>query len=233
MPPQSAHMSARRLKDQTMTLRAPLVLALLLAAAPALAATTTAAPAPAASSTAAPVTPLSTADASAFAKKMLDDATAALTKSGQTDAQHLTAFQDVLKKSLALDVVGKFMLGENRKKMTAAQIARYDAVFPQYITKQYADQFKNLVGRPMEITNTKALNAKDVIVRAKIARNTGAPINVDWRVRKLKDGKLKMIDIIVSGVSIMLVKRDEFSAYIAKNGVDGLLARLEKEAKAA
>jgi ABC-type transporter MlaC component len=71
-----------------------------------------------------------------------------------------------------------------------------------------------------------------VIVRAKITRKSGSPVNVDWRVRKLKDGNLKMIDIIVSGVSIMLVKRDEFSAYIAKNGVDSLLARLEQEAKA-
>lgn len=42
-----------------------------------------------------------------------------------------------------------------------------------------------------------------------------------------------MIDIIVSGVSIMLVKREEFAAYIKQNGVDSLLARLEKEAKAA
>jgi phospholipid transport system substrate-binding protein len=172
-----------------------------------------------------------TEEASAFAKQMLGDATAALTKPGASEAQRIAAFQDVLKKSLALDVVGRFMLGAHRAKMTPAQIARYDAVFPQYITRQYAEQFKDLVGRPMEVTTAKALNAKDTIVRAKIKRKDGTDINVDWRVRKLKDGSLKMIDIIVSGVSIMLVKREEFSAYIAKNGVDSLLARLEKEAR--
>ncbi|NWG72542.1 MAG: ABC transporter substrate-binding protein [Parvularculaceae bacterium] len=174
-----------------------------------------------------------TEEASRFAKQMLSDATAALTKQGATEAQKIAAFQEVLKKSLALDVVGRFMLGSTRDKMTAAQLARYDAVFPQYITRQYAQQFKDLVGRPMEVTEARALNTRDSIVRAKIKRKDGASINIDWRVRKLKDGSLKMIDIIVSGVSIMLVKREEFAAFIAKNGVDPLLARLEKEAKGA
>jgi len=53
---------------------------------------------------------------------------------------------------------------------------------------------------------------------------------VDWRIRKLRSGDQKAIDIIVSGVSIMLVKREEFSAFIAANGIDALLARLEEEA---
>ena len=212
-----------------MTKLAPALAALLALATPAAAAPATQPAAPAATAPA-----LSqTEEASSFARQMLKDATAALTKQGASEAQKIAAFQEVLKKSLALDVVGKFMLGESRKKMSAAQIARYDAAFPQYITRQYAEQFKDLVGRPMEVTEAKALNTKDTIVRAKIKRKDGSFINVDWRVRKLKDGSLKMIDIIVSGVSIMLVKREEFSAYIAKNGVDSLLARLEKEARGA
>lgn len=193
------------------------------AAAPA----TTPAPAPAA----APAS--QTQAATAFARQMLADATAALTKEGASEAQKLSAFQEVLKKSLALDVVGKFMLGDNRKKMTPAQIARYDAAFPLYITRQYAEQFKDLVGRPMEVTEAKPLGAKDAIVRAKIKRKDGSTIAVDWRVRKLADGSQKMIDIIVSGVSIMLVKREEFSSFIAKNGIDPLIARIEKEANGA
>lgn len=171
-------------------------------------------------------------DAIAFAKQMTTDATAALTKPGATDAQKLEAFEDVLSRSLALDVIGKFMLGENRKTMTEAQIARYDAVFPDYMTRQYADQFKDIVGRPLEVLEAKALGARDVIVRTQFPRSEGAPIMVDWRVRKLKTGEQKMIDIIVAGVSIMLVKREEFSSFIATNGIDALLARLEQEAKA-
>ncbi len=189
-----------------------------------------------AAAAATPAPKLSQIDAAkAFAKQMLADATAALTKPKTTEAQRLVAFQDVLKKSLALDVVGKFVLGAtNRSKMTPAQIARYDAAFPPYITRQYADQFKDLVGRPMEITRAVPVprRASDTLVRAKITRKSGPPINVDWRVRKLSDGSQKIVDIIVSGVSIMTVKREEFASFIKTKGVEALLARIEKEAKA-
>ena len=176
-------------------------------------------------------TPITTDEAIAFAKQMTADATAALTAPNRSEQQHLDAFQDVLDKSLALDVIGKFMLGDNRKQMTEAQLARYNAVFPNYMTRQYAEQFKDIVGKPLEVLDFKKIGPKDVIVRTQFKREEGAPINVDWRVRKLNSGDLKMIDIIVSGVSIMLVKREEFSSYIASNGIDALLDRLEQQAK--
>lgn len=171
-------------------------------------------------------------EAIAFARSMTDAATAALTRPGATEAEKLDAFQVVLADGLALEVIGKFMLGESRKTMTPEQLARYGAVFPDYITRLYADQFADIVGKPLEVLEAKALGARDVIVRTQFKRSDGPPIMVDWRVRTLKDGERKMIDIIVSGVSIMLVKREEFSSFIAKNGVDALLARLEQEARA-
>ena len=160
------------------------------------------------------------------------DATEALTNESASEAEKLSAFQNVLAEGLALDVVGKFMLGESRKSMSEEQLARYDAVFPKYITQQYADQFSEIVGRPLEVTDAKALGKRDVIVRTQFERADGSPVMVDWRIRKLRSGDQKAIDIIVNGVSVMLVKREEFSSFIAQNGVDALLAQLEAEAGA-
>lgn len=170
-------------------------------------------------------------EAVAFAQGLTDKATAALTSS-KSAAEQLVDFQAVLGEGLALDLIGKFMIGDVRKSMSEAQIARYDAAFPPYLTKLYADQFAEIVGRPLTVIDSKALGARDVIVRTQFTRSDGPPINVDWRVRKLRSGEQKAIDIIVSGVSIMLVKREEFSAFIAQNSVDALIARIEKEGKA-
>ncbi|MEQ8178532.1 MAG: ABC transporter substrate-binding protein [Amphiplicatus sp.] len=171
------------------------------------------------------------AAAEAFTKALTDKAGAALTDASLSREQQLEKFQAVLAEGLALDVIGKFMLGDKRKSMSAEQIARYDAVFPDYITKLYAEQFDEIVGRPLEVIDSRELNARDIIIRTQFKRASGSPIMVDWRVRKLKDGGQKMVDIIVSGVSIMLVKREEFSAFIAANNIDALLERLEAEAK--
>ncbi len=170
-------------------------------------------------------------EAIAFAKGLTDKATAALT-SDKSEAEQLADFQTVLGEGLALDVIGKFMIGDIRKSMTPEQLARYDAAFPPYLTKLYAGQFADIVGRPLTVIDAKALGARDVIVRTQFTRKEGAPINVDWRIRKLHTGEQKAIDIIVGGVSIMLVKREEFSAFIAQNSVDALIARIEKEGRA-
>lgn len=170
-------------------------------------------------------------DAIAFTSGLTDKATAALT-STRSDAEQLIDFQAVLAEGLALDVIGKFMIGDIRKSMSERQVARYDAAFPPYLTRLYADQFAAIVGRPLTVIDAKALGARDVIVRTQFTRREGAPINVDWRVRKLRSGEHKAIDIIVGGVSIMLVKREEFSAFIAQNNVDALLDRIEKEGRA-
>lgn len=168
----------------------------------------------------------------AFAERLTGDATAVLMAAEASEAQKLVNFQKVLADGLALDVIGKFMLGESRKTLTDAQNERYADVFPEYITRQYAEQFEGIVGRPLKVIDAKPVTRRDVVVRTQFERDEGSPINVDWRVRKLRSGERKAIDIIVSGVSIMLVKREEFSAYIEQNGVDALLDRLENEVTA-
>lgn len=169
------------------------------------------------------------AGAISFAERLTGDATSALMREDSAPPERLADFQGVLTNGLALDVIGKFMLGASRKQMSDDQMARYNAIFPDYITKQYAEQFQDIVGQPLDIVDAKPISKKDTLVRTQFARNEGGPINVDWRIRELKTGDRKAIDIIVGGVSIMLVKREEFTAFIAKNGVDSLLDRLERE----
>ena len=167
-----------------------------------------------------------------FAKALTADATVALTDQDADEATQLSNFQKVLSDGLALETIGKFMLGESRGDMSDKQTERYNAVFPDYITKLYAEQFDEIVGKPLEVMDAREIGRRDVIVRTQFERKGDSPILVDWRVRELKSGERKAIDIIVQGVSIMLVKREEFSAFIANNGVDALLDRLEEEVAA-
>ena len=166
----------------------------------------------------------------AFAKALTADATVALTDEDADEPTQLSNFQSVLADGLALETIGKFMLGESRSALSDEQTARYNAVFPDYITKLYAEQFDEIVGKPLEVMDARELGRRDVIVRTQFERPDDSPILVDWRVRELKSGERKAIDIIVQGVSIMLVKREEFSSFIGTNGIDALLDRLEQEA---
>lgn len=166
----------------------------------------------------------------AFTQGLMADATAALLQEDASEAEKLEAFQAVLAEGLALETMGRFLLGESRKTITDEQTARYEAIFPDYITRLYAEQFADIVGRPLDVIDSKVITARDVIVRTRLNRTDASPINVDWRIRQLRSGEQKAIDITVSGVSIMVVKREEFSAFVAQNGIDALIAKLEADA---
>lgn len=183
---------------------------------------------------AAPVaqSPLTVDEATAFTRSLTAQATAALTDQALTEAQRLTKFQGVLGENFGMSTINNFVSRDIRKKMDAAQAARFDAAFPDYITKQYARQFDAIVGRPLEVKQSVTLKNKDIVVRTQFKRQNGKPIPVDWRVRKVKSGQVKLVDIIVSGISIMSTKRAEFNGVVSDKGVETLLTNLEAGAKA-
>ena len=192
------------------------------------------APASAASQTAQPSEQAATqtdssAEAVAFVEDVIDRAAAALTDARVEKPQRIANFQKVLAEALALSNLAKFMVGPDvYAQLSEAQRTRYDALFPDYITRQYAKQFDDILGRPLEVTETTPFR-RDIFIRTQFIREEGSPINVDWRARKLKSGEHKLIDIIVNGASIMKVKQSEFAGFISRNGVDALLDRLERD----
>jgi phospholipid transport system substrate-binding protein len=60
---------------------------------------------------------------------------------------------------------------------------------------------------------------------SQIIRPQGPPIEVDWRL-VVSDGRYKISDVSIDGVSMALTQRSEFAAIIQRNGgrVAGLLA---------
>jgi len=54
-------------------------------------------------------------------------------------------------------------------------------------------------------------------------------MDTGWRIRSF-DGELRVLDIVVAGVSLIIVQRQEFEAVIRKDGFAGLVERLRERA---
>ena len=69
--------------------------------------------------------------------------------------------------------------------------------------------------------------SNDTIVRTQIKRPSGgAPIGVDYRVRKISDS-YKVVDVNVEGISMLHTHRVEFASVINRKGFDGFLKMLK------
>ena len=63
------------------------------------------------------------------------------------------------------------------------------------------------------------------LVESEITAKEGPPIKLQWRIRQGAES-LKIVDILVEGVSMAVTQRSEFTNVVRSQGLEGLLQAL-------
>ena len=140
-------------------------------------------------------------------------------------------FRAILSEGFDVRAIGKWVLGRYWRKAEEAEKEEYLALFQDFIIATYANRFKDYSGEEitLKVTQSVTKNDRDAIVRSEILRpESSEPIIVDWRVKADKDGVIKVVDILIAGVSMSQTQRSEFASVIKRNGgtVAGLIDAL-------
>jgi phospholipid transport system substrate-binding protein len=161
-----------------------------------------------------------------FIRKLGDQAMTVLGKQNQTLTQREAAFRIILKKQFDMPLIGRFALGRYWRIASTEQRRDYLNLFTDYVVKSFANKLGGYKNEAMVIISEQPLkNKKDVLVRTKITRPTGGAIKAIWRVRTRKK-QLRIIDVMVEGISMLVTHRQEFAAVIQRHGLTGLLSTL-------
>ena len=80
----------------------------------------------------------------------------------------------------------------------------------------------------VEITGTRKEPRGDVTVHTRIVGGEFENAIVDYRLRK-KDGKWRIIDVIIEGISMVSNFRDQFKEVLSRGGPDLLLTKLKEK----
>lgn len=169
--------------------------------------------------------------AEVFIQDLAVSGVAMLENADHTAAQRETEFRNLVQNSFALEEIGRFVVGRYWRRMDPDQQAEYQEVFSEWLLMSYANRMGGYEGQRIAIARSFELDNrnKDVVVRTNLVNGDGQPdMVVDWRVRKF-DGKYRIIDIIVEGISMAAAQKSEFEAVIRKVGVDGLVENLRSK----
>ncbi len=145
-----------------------------------------------------------------------------------TDAQRARVFRELLTGSFELKTIARFALGRYWRVASSDQRKEYRRLFEDFLVLAYANRFRDLSGVKLRVTSVKTINERDRLVLSEVASGGGRPpVRIGWRVRTTKHG-LRIVDVIVDGISMGVTQRDQFAAAIRSAGgkVDGLLAML-------
>ena len=93
----------------------------------------------------------------------------------------------------------------------------------------YADRFDSYAGQKLQVTGEQPA-AAGVMVHSQIVKANGEAVNVDYMMRR--NGNAWLIsDIYLDGaISEVATRRSEFAAILKNEGIDGLIAALNRKA---
>ena len=152
-----------------------------------------------------------------------------LSSEENNEDEKFEAFRILLDENVNTNLIAKFVIKKYWKDLTSKQQKEFTNLFKIYIIKSYSLKLNSYSGEIISITGSKKLNEKYILVNSKVSKegqNTG--IEVDWRV-KIEDEKMKIVDLVVEGISLAVAQRAEFTSIIENNNgdIEVLLLKLQ------
>jgi len=160
-----------------------------------------------------------------FVDELSSQAIAALRDESVSKAEREDIFADLLEEGFALEFIGRFVLGRYSHTATAEERSDYDQLFSTYVLKTYTGRLGPYADQEFNVKGAQPAGSRDVYVKSEVTQVDGPPIAIDRRVRRFDNG-LKIIDVIIEGVSMALTQRQEFASVVQRNGMEGLLEML-------
>ncbi len=168
-------------------------------------------------------------DATLFVKDLADNIITNVLSSSDTMAQKSEKFNKYFLDALDVKSIGQFVLGKRWRRLTKEQQNAFLDAFIDMALKSWADKFNLYTGQKITFTGTRpAQGDEQVFVDSVIQDKT--PVDVIWRVKRSETG-LKIVDIIIEGVSMCLSYRNEYVSYLQNHTIEELIQTLSSQAK--
>ena len=141
--------------------------------------------------------------------------------------------REILQNNFDVQTIGRFALGAYWRDASDQQRKEYMNLFEDMIVQTYTTRFEDYSGEKLKVDGSTP-SGKDIIVNSQVIQPDGPPVNLEWRVRPT-NGALRVIDVVVEGVSMSVTQRSDFSAVIQHGGgkIEALLASLRDRKKTA
>ena len=135
-------------------------------------------------------------------------------------------FKQIFHEGFDLDLIGRFVLGNSWRTASPEQKEQYRTLFETWVLNTYTRRIGAYRGETFKVVGQQPIAETDALVETEIDRAEGPPIKAGWRVRNVQ-GQMKIIDVLVEGISMALTQRQEFASVIQHEGLDGLLHELK------
>jgi phospholipid transport system substrate-binding protein len=137
--------------------------------------------------------------------------------------------QPVVHSIFDLPFMARMAIGSGWATVSSAQQQELIEAFERYIAAIYADRFDTYSGEQLQVLGEQRSDAGTVVM-TRIVDSNGEPENVNYLMRS-RGSMWQIADVFLNGtISELAIRRSEFAAIRRRQGVDGLIAELNRKA---
>ena len=165
-----------------------------------------------------------------FVQSVTDEASLILTQNF-TKEQKIEKLKSIAKKSVDFRGIGYYSLGAHRKNLSDDKKKEYLNIFEKYFLKSFSSRLAEYTDPKIYVVSQKKLNEKYTMVSSVLLATEEKPeVKIDWRIVTKNPDKPLIIDVVIEGVSLAKVQKEEFNSIIQSNNGDfnALLISLKK-----
>jgi phospholipid transport system substrate-binding protein len=165
-----------------------------------------------------------------FVQSVANEASLILTNNS-TKEQKIEELKSIAKKSVDFRGIGYYSLGAHRKNLSDDKKKEYLNIFEKYFLKSFSSRLAEYTDPKIRVDSQKKLNEKYTIVSSVLLATKEKPeVNIDWRIITKNPDKPLIIDVVIEGVSLAKVQKEEFNSIIQSNNgdINALLTSLKE-----
>ena len=165
-----------------------------------------------------------------FVQSVANEASLILTNNS-TKEQKIEELKSIAKKSVDFRGIGYYSLGAHRKNLSDDKKKEYLIIFEKYFLKSFSSRLAEYTDPKIRVDSQKKLNEKYTMVSSVLMATEEKPeVKIDWRIITKNPDKPLIIDVVIEGVSLAKVQKEEFNSIIQNNNgdINALLTSLKE-----
>lgn len=171
-------------------------------------------------------------DPAAFVRGVGDEVVAVLQATEPNSEPRKQQLRAIFTRVFDTQAIAEFVVGRHWRTLTEDERQRYLELFPSYVAAIYATQFSAYRGQTFAAGGTRPSGGAESFVTGEIrGAHSDKPMSLEFRVAAQGEA-MKIRDVKVDGISMLVIKRDEFGSFLSRQPPAKLLEQMQKVAGA-
>lgn len=166
--------------------------------------------------------------ASTFLDTMRERAIAGLTDTTRSEQEREALFRNLLNETFDIERIGQFVVGRYWRQADDDDRQAFLEAFEDAVVQRFLPLFTQYQGEQLIVGAAMPdnKNPKFTVVTSTYIDAQGRHVKADWRLIE-RNGRYKVFDVVVEGVSMAITLRSEYAAVIKnQGGLPGLVTLL-------